>query len=72
MATAPKIYMASGKVPSGDAQAVKTAVRAAIRELQEMLHAHGIEASFADIALLGHSESWDHEGQRWVHVRWDG
>jgi len=72
MATAPKIYIVSGRVPSGDSRAVKTAVRAATRELQETLRANGIEASFADIALLGHSESWDHEGQRWVHVRWDG
>jgi len=71
MATTPKTYIASGRILAGGPAAVENAVRRAVLDLQERLHAQGIDVSFADIALLGHSESWDHEGKRWVHVRWD-
>ena len=47
-------------------------VRVATEELHGILKNHGIDATFADIALLGHTESWDGEGQRWIHVYWPG
>lgn len=64
-------YSASARVASDKPEEVAAAVRAATEELRETLRRHQIEASFEDIALLGHSESWDGEGQRWVHVDWD-
>lgn len=67
-----KPYDASRRVESDDSEAVTTAVRDATRELREKLERDGIDVSFQDLALLGHSESWDGEGQRWVHVAWDG
>jgi hypothetical protein len=64
-------YSASHRVTSDNPEVVAAAVRAATVELRGSLRRHLIEASFDDIALLGHSESWDGEGQRWVHVDWD-
>ncbi|WP_427131061.1 hypothetical protein [Pseudarthrobacter sp. S9] len=64
-------YSASRRVASDSPEEVTAAVRAAIEELRETLQRHSIEATFDDIALLGHSESWDGEGQRWVQVDWD-
>lgn len=65
-------YAASRRVTSDSPEVVATAVREATQELRDTLQRHGIDATFEDIALLGHSESWDGEGQRWVHVSWDG
>ena len=67
-----KPYDASRRVESDQPEAVVTAVREATRELREKLGRDGIDVSFQDLALLGHSESWDGEGQRWVHVAWEG
>ncbi len=67
-----KPYDASRRVESDRPEAVVTAVREATRELREKLERDGIDVSFQDLALLGHSESWDGEGQRWVHVSWEG
>ena len=67
-----KTYSASRPVSSDNPEEVAAAVRAATEELRDILQRHGIEASFEDIALLGHSESWDDEGQRWVNVDWEG
>lgn len=66
-----KTYEASRPVESDNPEAVASAVREATRALSEDLQQDGIEVSFQDLALLGHSESWDDEGQRWVHVAWD-
>lgn len=68
--TAP--YEASRPVTSDVPEVIAAAVREATEELRDTLHRHGIDASFDDVALLGHSESWDGEGQRWIHVSWDG
>lgn len=65
-------YDASRPVTSDTPEAVATAVREATEELRDILKRHGIDTSFDDLALLGHSESWDDEGQRRVHVSWDG
>lgn len=65
-------YAASRPVKSDNPAAVASAVRAATQELCDILQSHGIDTTFEDIALLGHTESWDGEGQRWVHVAWDG
>ncbi|MGY3379433.1 hypothetical protein ACVWYS_001390 [Arthrobacter sp. TE12231] len=65
-------YSASRPVASDNPEEVAAAVRAATEELRETLRGLGIEASFDDIALLGHTESWDDEGQRWVNVDWEG
>ncbi|QCB95987.1 hypothetical protein E5206_02755 [Arthrobacter sp. PAMC25564] len=65
-------YAASRLVTSDDHEVVTSAVREATQELRDTLQHHGIHSTFEDIALLGHSESWDGEGQRWVHVSWDG
>ncbi len=70
MSSAP--YSASRPVPSNKPEELNAAVREATEELVETLQRNGIEASFDDIALLGHSESFDDEGQRWVEVEWDG
>ena len=67
-----KPYEASRRVESDNPEAVVTAVREATSELRDELQRDGIDVSFQDLALLGHSESWDGEGQRWVHVAWDG
>ena len=67
-----KPYEASRRVESSTPEAVATAVREATHELRDELQRDGIEVSFQDLALLGHSESWDGEGQRWVHVAWEG
>lgn len=64
-------YSASARVASDSPEEVAKAVRAATEELRETLDRHSITVSFDDIALLGHSESWDAEGQRWVQVEWD-
>jgi hypothetical protein len=63
-------YEASRPVESDSPEAVSAAVRDATSELSETLHRHGVEVAFEDIARLGHSESWDDEGQRWVQVTW--
>ncbi|ALE06229.1 hypothetical protein AL755_13430 [Arthrobacter sp. ERGS1:01] len=63
-----ELYTASRPVIS-DA-AVISAIREATIELHEILGAHGIDMSFEAIALLGHTESWDSDGKRWVHVMW--
>ncbi|WP_427018104.1 hypothetical protein ACQCSX_05760 [Pseudarthrobacter sp. P1] len=63
-------YSASGRITADSPEAIASAVRAATEELHGILQNHGIDASFDDIALLGHSESWDGEGQRWIHVYW--
>ncbi|WP_026555042.1 hypothetical protein [Arthrobacter sp. 35W] len=65
-------YSASRRISSDSPEAIASVVRAATDELHDILKNHGIEASFADIALLGHTESWDGEGQRWIHVYWPG
>jgi hypothetical protein len=65
-------YEASRRVASDSTEEVASAVRAATQELRDTLQSHGITATFEDLALLGHSESWDDDGQRWVHVSWDG
>ena len=67
-----RTYSASRPVASNNPEEVAAAVRAATEELRETLRGHGIEVSFDDIALLGHTESWDDEGQRWVNVDWEG
>jgi hypothetical protein len=67
-----KTYSASRPVASDNPEEVAAAVRAAIEELRGTLRGHGIDVSFDDIALLGHTESWDDEGQRWVNVDWEG
>ena len=67
-----KSYSASRPVSSDNPEVVAAAVRAATEELRDILQRQGIEVSFDDIALLGHSESWDDEGTRWVEVDWDG
>lgn len=63
-------YDASRPVESDTPEAVTAAVRDATTELTETLRREGIEAGFEDIARLGHTESWDDEGQRWVQVSW--
>ena len=63
-------YDASRPVESDAPEAVNAAVREATRELSETLSRHGLDVAFEDIARLGHSESWDDEGQRWVQVTW--
>jgi hypothetical protein len=63
-------YDASRPVESDAPEAVNAAVRDATSELSETLRRHGIEVAFEDIARLGHSESWDDDGQRWVQVTW--
>ena len=60
-----KSYSAARPVSSDNPEVIAAAVRAATEELRDTLQRH-------DIALLGHSESWDDEGQRWVQVEWDG
>lgn len=65
-------YSASRPVASDNPAEIEAAVRAATEELRETLRGHGIDVSFDDIALLGHTESWDDEGQRWVNVDWEG
>jgi hypothetical protein len=65
-------YEASRPVTSDSPEEVASAVRAATQELRDTLESNGINATFEDLALLGHSESWDGDGQRWVHVSWDG
>jgi hypothetical protein len=65
-------YEASQPVTSDSPEEVASAVRTATQELRDTLQHHGITATFEDLALLGHSESWDGDGQRWVHVSWDG
>lgn len=67
-----KSYSASRPVASDNPEVIAAAVRAATEELRDTLHRQGIEVSFDDIAQLGHSESWDDEGTRWVEVEWDG
>ena len=67
-----KSYSASRPVASDNPEVIAAAVRAATEELRDTLKRHGMEVSFEDIALLGHSESWDDEGTRWVEVEWDG
>ncbi len=67
-----KTYSASRPIASDNPEVVAAAVRAATEELRDTLQRNGIEASFEDIALLGHSESWDDEGQRWITVDWEG
>ena len=67
-----KPYEASRPIESDNPEAVTSAVREATNELRDTLQRDGIVVSFQDLALLGHSESWDDEGQRWVHVAWDG
>lgn len=68
--SASKKYMTSRPVASNDPGTVAEAVRAATRDMKALLHSHAIDVEYMDIALLGHSESWDGEGQRWVHVIW--
>ncbi|MDQ0850438.1 hypothetical protein QFZ65_002376 [Arthrobacter sp. B3I9] len=63
-------YDASRPVESDAPEAVNAAVREATRELSETLRRNGHEVAFEDIARLGHTESWDDEGQRWVQVTW--
>ena len=65
-------YSASRPVGSDSRDVIDAAVRAATEELRETLHRHEIDVSFDDLARLGHSESWDDEGQRWVNVDWEG
>jgi hypothetical protein len=65
-------YSASRPVASDRRDVIDAAVRAATEELRETLHSHGIDVSFDELAQLGHSESWDDEGQRWVNVDWEG
>ena len=65
-------HEASRRVESDNPEAVVTAVREATQELRDNLERDGIDVTFQDLALLGHSESWDGEGQRWVHVAWEG
>jgi predicted glycosyl hydrolase (DUF1957 family) len=70
MASMSEQYMASRPVNSDAADAVTSAIREATKELHESLGTHGIDVAFEDIALLGHTESWDSDGQRWVQVIW--
>ena len=63
-------YDASRPVESDTPESVTAAVRDATSELSETLQREGIEVAFEDIARLGHTESWDDEGQRWVQVTW--
>ena len=63
-------YDASRPVESDTPEAVNAAVRDATSELSETLRREGVEVAFEDIARLGHTESWDDEGQRWVQVTW--
>ncbi|WP_146070360.1 hypothetical protein [Arthrobacter sp. GMC3] len=64
------LYSASRPVTSDTPDVVSAAIREATTELHEILGSNGIEVSFEAIALLGHTESWDSDGQRWVHVTW--
>lgn len=52
-------YAASRPVKSDTPEAVASAVRAATQELRDILQSHGIDTSYEDIALLGHTESWE-------------
>lgn len=70
MASMTELYTSSRPVASDVPEAATAAVREATEELRDTLSARGIDVSFQDIALLGHTESWDSEGQRWVHVIW--
>lgn len=63
-------YDASRPVESDTPEAVTSAVRDATKDLSETLQRQGIDVAFEDIARLGHTESWDDEGQRWVQVTW--
>jgi len=67
-----KPYEASRPVGSDGPESITSAVREATQDLRDQLQRDGIAVTFQDLALLGHSESWDGEGQRWVHVAWDG
>lgn len=70
MASMTELYTASRPVPSHTPEAETSAIREATTELLDILSQHGINVSFEAIATLGHTESWDSEGQRWVHVIW--
>jgi hypothetical protein len=70
MANMGATYSASSRITADSPEAIASAIRAATEELRDILKTHGVDASFADIALLGHTESWDGEGQRWIHVYW--
>lgn len=72
MASMSATYEASRRVTSNSPEVVASAVREATQELRDTLQRHGIGATFEDLSRLGHTESWDGEGQRWVHVSWDG
>lgn len=63
-------FSARSPIHSDTPESVESAVRNATEQLQEILQSQGIEATFADIAQLGHSESWDDDGQRWAEVAW--
>lgn len=65
-----EMFRARSPIDADSPENVESAVRNAIGELQEILQSHGMDASFTDIAKLGHSESWDDDGQRWVQVEW--
>lgn len=65
-----EMFTARSAIESDSPESVESAVCNATGELQEILHSRGISASFDDIAHLGHSESWDDDGQRWVQVDW--
>ena len=70
MASTPKGYMTSRLVPSDTPMALAGAVRDATRDMRALLGSHSINVDYLEIALLGHAESWDGEGRRWVHVCW--
>ncbi|MGN5732529.1 hypothetical protein [Arthrobacter psychrochitiniphilus] len=65
-----EMFTARSQIKSEDHESVEAAVRKATDELLSILEAHGITATFADIAQLGHAESWDDEGLRWAEVSW--
>ncbi|MCU1548198.1 MAG: hypothetical protein JWO29_1149 [Arthrobacter sp.] len=71
MGSMSETYETSRRVTSDSPEEVASAVRAATQELRDTLQSHGVDATFEDLALLGHSESWDGDGQRWVHVSWE-
>lgn len=70
LASTPKGYMTSRLVPSDNPMALAEAVRGATQDMRALLDSLSINVDYLQIALLGHTESWDGEGQRWVHVCW--
>lgn len=65
-----EMFTSRSQIESDSPESVEAAVREATEQLLEILQEHGINASFADVARLGHSESWDDDGLRWAQVSW--